>query len=295
MQLKDPLIWRPDNWNFPGNPLATVGWLGRVHRGTPWQTVYLKASSILGANDGPNSWVRWTGNNNTFDAGNAAPTADATLFDLFTTAPNANATHGTLSVNQTGLAAWSAVFAGLVVPTNTTVAPDVGVVPTVGSWIIPPAGFDGNNSAIGKIVNGINTLRLTYNNGDGVTGAFERIGSILQAPLLTEQSPFLNVSGTDQLRYDIRDELYEWLPQQMMGLLRAPSAPRYVIYCYGQALHPAVNGLVTAGGANFGMITNYQVVAESAARAVIRVEKHTSGSGTNYTTVVESYNVLPPQ
>ena len=36
-----------DNWNFPTNKYPTVGWLGRVHRGTPWQTVYFKAHEHL--------------------------------------------------------------------------------------------------------------------------------------------------------------------------------------------------------------------------------------------------------
>ena len=39
----------------------------------------------------------------------SAPVQDRVLFDLFTTGLNDNATRGTLSVNQSGLAAWSAV------------------------------------------------------------------------------------------------------------------------------------------------------------------------------------------
>jgi hypothetical protein len=45
------------------------------------------------------------------------------------------------------------------------------------------------------------------------------------------------------------------------------------------------------------LVTNYQVVAESAVRAVISVQSKVDMSGaypvTNYTTHVESYNVLP--
>jgi hypothetical protein len=65
-------------------------------------------------------------------------------------------------------------------------------------------------------------------------------------------------------------------------------------------LKPAQNGLVTSSstltsGLNpFKLVTNYQVVAESAVRAVIRVDKHVTATGTNYSTVVESYNPLPP-
>jgi hypothetical protein len=81
----------------------------------------------------------------------------------------------------------------------------------------------------------------------------------------------------------------------MMSLLRCPTGPHYVIYCYGQTLKPAPGGLVTSSfSGNFKLITNYQVVAESAVRAVIRVDKHVTATGTNYSTVVESYNPLPP-
>ena len=47
LAFKDPLVRVSDNWDFPANKFPTVGWLGRVHRGTPWQTIYLKASDVL--------------------------------------------------------------------------------------------------------------------------------------------------------------------------------------------------------------------------------------------------------
>jgi len=37
LSYKDPLVWGSDYWDFPTNRYPTVGWLGRVHRGTPWQ------------------------------------------------------------------------------------------------------------------------------------------------------------------------------------------------------------------------------------------------------------------
>ncbi len=92
--------------------------------------------------------------------------------------------------------------------------------------------------------------------------------------------------------------MYEWLPQQTMSLLRADSEPRYVIYCYGQTLKPAPGGIVT-GGTQFGMITNYQVVAETATRAVVQfkpvVQKNLNGTlSTNYSPTIEQFNLLPP-
>ena len=91
------------------------------------------------------------------------------------------------------------------------------------------------------------------------------------------------------MNYGISDELYEWLPQQMMGLVRL-GEPRFVLYCYGQALSEAPGGEVLSGPL-FKLVTNYQVTAESAVRAVIRVD----GANTPKPhAVVESYNVLPP-
>jgi hypothetical protein len=298
--IKDPLIYDSDDWDFPTNKFPTVGWLGRVHRGTPWQTVYLKASDVLSfatgsANYGTNLWVGWTGNVNPFDAANTAPVQDRLLFDIFTTAFNDNATRGTLSVNQSHLAAWSGLFSGVMALSSN--APNGAVqaakqtatsLTNFTAFPISPAG-PGTNSAMWQLWNGIAQTRAAVSNIDGVVGVFEHAGHILSVPQLTEQSPFLNWNNPNQQKYGINDEMYEWLPQQVMSLLREGS-PRYVIYCYGQALKPAPNSLVT-GGTYFGMCTNYQVVAESAARAVVRVDGATTPAPH---VVVESYNLLPP-
>jgi hypothetical protein len=296
LTMKDPLVWGSDNWDFPTNQYPTVGWLGRVHRGTPWQTVYLKASDILKGSKGSATWAQWTGDAQYYDAANSAPVQDRQLFDLFTTRFNDNAAHGTLSVNQTHLAAWSAVFGGMVALSNST-APAVwssSIHPVTTNFTIDPAGVVGSSSSLGLIVNSINTARAGYTNADGLVGTFENTGDILRAPLLTEQSPFLNWSDSSQAKFGISDAMYEWLPQQALGLLRASGTTRYVVYCYGQTLRPAANSLVTAGGNYFGLCTNYQITAESAARAVIRVDRQVTTTGTNYSTVVESFNPLPP-
>jgi hypothetical protein len=304
MSYKDPLVWGPDGWEFPTNAYPTVGWMGRVHRGSPWQTVFLKATNIVvgGGNlAGTNTWAAWTGDNSLFDAANSAPVQDRLLFDLFTTRFNDNGARGTLSVNQTNLAAWSAVFSGMVVLTNVTDVPPFNVPAGVTfqaatSWTnIQPAAVNGT---LLTLVTNMNFVRSNIVNPDGVLGSFEHAGDILAIPALTEHSPFLNWNNnTNQPLYGISDAAYEWLPQQMMSLVRESSTPRYVIYCYGQTLRPAPGGLVTSGS-NFGLVTNYQVVAESSVRAVITVQKQVNMSGswpvTNYTAKVESYSVLPP-
>ncbi len=316
LDIKDPLIWGSDYWSFPTNLYPTIGWIGRVHRGTPWQTVYLKADDVLHVlqstnypSQGSNTWANWTENGNLADLANSVPVQDRKLFDLFTARPNDNAALGTLSVNQTNLAAWSAVFSGMVALTNIADFKSLSVVPpaTSNSWTtIQPAAV---SPQLQTLVNNINFARsgtnllFGFTNADGVVGSFEHAGDILAAPALTEQSPFLNWTNLDVninaalKAYGINDATYEWLPQQMMGLVRDSSTPRYVIYAYGQALRPAPGGVVT-GSTDFGLVTNYQVVAESAVRAIVSVHAQVDTSGsypvTNYTTRVESYSVLPP-
>ena len=316
LSFKDPLVWGPDYWDFPTNLYPTVGWLGRVHRGTPWQTVYFKASDVLSetmafinggsqsaANIGTNLWALWTGDYDAFDAANVAPTQDRLLFDIFTTGVNDNATHGKLSVNQTGFAAWSALFSGMVALTNTTMGlsinPPITNAITTAPWVISPAGVEGQNSALWQVYTNVSAYRSYF-----PQGVFAHMGDVLSAPGLTEQSPFLNTNFSalkkyPQTQYGISDELYEWLPQQAMSLLKVSDTPRYVIYCYGQALRPAANGTYNAGaGPLFNLVTNYQVVAETGVRAVVQVHPQVTATATgfvtNYTTTVESSNLLPP-
>jgi hypothetical protein len=299
--IKDPLVWSSDYWNFPTNKYPTTGWMGRVHRGTPWQTVYLKSSDVV-AVDGLGTWTNWTGNRNYFDAANASPTQDRLLFDLFTTAFDDNASRGTLSVNAGStpdahdIAAWSALFSGIIVPTNL-----LGGYSVINPVAVDVAngvamGMAPTNSPLWQLASGIVGTRAAFINPDGLQGVFEHAGSILGTPQLTEQSPFLyGLNPTNQ----ISDEMYEWLPQQIMSLLRV-GTPRYVIYSYGQALRPAKNGVYLGAGQYFGMVTNYQVAAEIATRTVVRVDTMRTNTASGAVTVtpphavIESFNVLPP-
>ncbi len=317
----DPLVKHSDNWDFPTNPYPTVGWIGRVHRGTPWQTVYLKDADLTKNytknNDGTtnyigtNTWANWTGDIKTsygqfFDAANSAPVQDRLLFDIFTTRFNDNAVRGTLPVNQTHLAAWSALFSGMVALSNCSPTALFNTVFTNTSLIINPAGIVDSalpykqQPPLWQIVNvtnfGISINATRANTSLFPFQSFTHVGDILATPALTVQSPFLNLGSSDpktpwlhQMNYGISDELYEWLPQQMMGLVRL-GEPRYVLYAWGQTLRPAPGGEVLSGPF-FQLITNYQVVAESAVRAVIRVDNANSPKPH---AVVETYNVLPP-
>ena len=341
ISYKDPLVWESDNWDFPTNKFSNVGMLGRVHRGTPWQTVYLKATNVLNlatvtgsgsgarvTGNGFDTWMPWTGDIfNQFDAVNLAPVQDRLLFDLFTTTFAPNATRGQLSVNigaddpnnpLAGLAAWSALLSGTIAFSNNANDFALGVpgaegpikgqvIPGYAIWTNEPIGappYPGNsvspqgsitNVPLWKIVTGINNARTNFVGIDGLRGVFEHVGDVLSAPQLAELSPYLNPADVTQQQRDISDEMYEWMPQQVMSLLTVSSTPRYVVYCYGQTLKPAPNGLVSSGQF-FGMCTNYQVTAETASRVVIRVDNTPTPANPTATphVVVEQFNPLPP-
>jgi hypothetical protein len=270
--VKDSFIMRPDDWDFPTNRLPNVGWLGRVHRGSPWQTIYLKSKELP-----PETWRKWSGVKTNFanvnDSFRSRPATDRNLFDMFTTAINENATRGQLSVNQTNLAAWSAVLSGVVVATN-------------GGWsVIQPAAI---SPVVSEIVTGINATRANTNRGFTFPEhQFAHVGDVLATPQLTDLSPFFSTNNLPN------DEIMERIPQQIMSLLTVNYSPRFVIYSYAQALHPADNSVIRSGGPFFGMCTNYQPTAEHAIRAVVRVDGFNSTNNTPQI-VVEQFNVLPP-
>ena len=331
-RLKDPVAsaqGRSDDWDPPTNKFPNIGWVGRVHRGTPWQTVYLKS-------DVPDltTWTNWTGNpvlvtnvgqfstnvylpsaaafiwtpqgyvhpavpvitfSNgvaVYDAFFTQPANDRHFLDIFSTAFDVNATRGRLSINQTNLAAWSAVLSGVSVLASSLAANGNPVLSPV---IISPAGPYNSSSApatwpaVARIVNDINNTRT-----NSLNGVFHRLGDVLAARTLTASSPFLNTNYVTSLN----DAAFERIPQQILGLLKADETPRFVVYAYGQTLKPAPRSIVTSGPF-FGLCTNYQITAEMATRTVVRfegIQPYQSGRPsaiTNLHPVIESFNVLP--
>lgn len=316
--VKDPLVRSSDEWQFPTNVLPTIGWIGRIHRGTPWQTVYLKASDmgwttpasgLRGADTGwtadlkdagpAKRWSTWSGNRNIEESFYYRPAMDRLLFDVFTVALNDNSTRGRLNINQTNLAAWSAVFSGVVTLTNRSTTG-----PVYGPWVIDPAGVynplnEPTLPPLVKLVNGINQLRT--NSLYFPTRSFTKLGDILGVPQLTDASPFLNRSTDAIKRSTLTDAAVEWLPQQVLPLLHLDKSPRFSVYAYGQSLQPAPDSIQVSLG---GLCTNYAITAETALRAVVRVEGSSDPSKTNSflplsrryppRVVVESFNYLPP-
>ncbi len=124
------------------------------------------------------------------DASFNRPVNDRQLFDVFTTALNDNATRGQLSVNQTNLAAWSALLSGVITLTNTS-----STTPSFTNLIIQPAGVynPAQPPPLVQIVQGINNTRANTNLFP--QQLFNRLGDVLATPQLTEQSPFLNLTA----------------------------------------------------------------------------------------------------
>jgi hypothetical protein len=286
-RFKDPGITRSDDWNFPNEEMPTVGWLGRVHRGTPWQTMYLKSGvaplgdQIAVMPSGDATWSTWSGfkANESVNYGiyrgrpgplatnlNATtePHGDWNLLHLFTTAYNDNAARGLLPADHYGEGGWAAVLGGVnVVRPNGT---DTFIDPT--------------SSDFKSIVTNIQLARLFL-----PQGRFTNLGGVLSASKLTVDSPY--AAGWTNRVTTNTDALVERIPQQVLSLLRQPE-PHFVIYAFGQSLKPAPGSLVTAPGPYFGICQNYQITGEQIVKTVVRYD----GPATNLQAIVERQQVL---
>jgi hypothetical protein len=198
--IKDPLVWSSDGWNFPNGQTLNPDWLGQVHRGTPWQTIFLKATNILATANGLAIWENWTGDLDATDAAAMAPVQDWHLASLLASLLNTNDLRSVPSVNNPDPNAWLVLLNGLTAWTNTL--PDQFDAVVISS----------NSPQASVIANAIQSVRINQ------PGQFFRdVGDMLATPQLTEQSPFLNLSS------DISDEAYEIIPSQLLSLLRADS------------------------------------------------------------------------
>lgn len=221
LAYKDPLVGKSDDWDFPMSALPGGNWLGRVHRGTPWQTIYLKATNILDlVQTGPmpayglTTWMDWTGDFNATDAAAMAPVADWHLASLLISMLNTNNFGSLISVNNSDPNIWLVLCDGLTALTNTS--PDSSLplgIPQFDSMVI-----SSNSLQASAIANLIQLARAGRPNG-----YFNDVGDILAIPQLTEQSPFLNWNDSVQQQYGISDEAYEEISSQLLWLLRADS------------------------------------------------------------------------
>ncbi len=322
--LRDPGVKSSDLWRFPTNRLPSIGWIGRIHRGTPWQSIYLKSqqpavrefAEIIGGrprqnlDNATNSTIRRSAS----VVRSLMPDADARLLDIFTTTIHPNATRGRMSINQTNLASWSAVFSGVDLRLARSVINEDGQaiwVPT--NYVAEPAGLDTNLLPV------FSAIIEAHQNRNR---EFSRLSELIAIPQLSTLSPYLTAErfaaaqpvGNDFLT----DADYERIPEQLFGLLKV-GEPRFVIYSWGQSLKPAEFGLdarangvfprgvsVETSGDLRGLVRNYQITGEQATRAVVRIgfDRLSDDPNSplydefNYSrphAVVESFNILPPE
>ena len=207
LAYKDPLIWGSDDWTFPiGQPL-NMSWFGQVHRGTPWQTMFLKATNVLQMyNPGINAvapyiglptWQHVTGDTDPIDAAAMAPVQDWQLASLFASLINTNDFRLLFSVNNTNPNAWQSLFDGLTAYTNDG---NGGFVPVTIS----------SNSVQASILASAMVTTLANQPGQ----FFGDVGTILSVPQLTTASPWLDPNTTAS------DEAYEEIPSEILPLLR---------------------------------------------------------------------------
>jgi hypothetical protein len=322
MGIEDPGVRSSDDWRFPITETTnkffrfpSVGWLGRVHRGTPWQTIYLKSFYALEV-DGktrktnivfkpsPPTWVDWSGSAGTF------PHQDYKLLDVFTVAPNENAARGLLSVNQAHRAAWSAVLSGVPVVTN-VLSDGEAFIDTNAVYranAFKPMFIEPATPQIETIVDAINFYRanqqvITNTSNPAIPyalvtrtdshGVFEHVADILGAPALTYNSPYLRLwKSAAQRQGGMIDEVVERIPQEILSLLQRDE-PRFVVYSFGQSLKPAPRSLSTSADF-YNICTNYQITGEAITKTTFRVEGDLHDPDNPVRTVVEDYRVLPP-
>ena len=206
--VKDPLVRRSDEWDFPDEPRLSISSLGKIHRGTPWQTIYLKSPVAP-----PVTWLRWAGFVDWVAALQMHPTNDWRMVSTLIPLLAKEHPHKLLSVNEATPSDWQSVLKGLQVLTNVTSNPSLSTDPETMSLVMRA-----KSPQIEAIIADIYATRA--NQPSQIWG--DR-GDVLATPALSVNSPWLNKSGENQPIWGITDEAYEKIPSQLIQLLRSDS------------------------------------------------------------------------
>lgn len=225
--LKDPLVRSSSEWPFPTNECTTIGQLSQIHRGTPWQTLYLKGSDLgypipavspsdwIGAHRAAAyEWASWTGNPSWADGFYTRPARDWAVVAHLAMLLNTNSPPRLLSLNNPDPNAWLAVLDGLSVLTNISSDSQLmaGHSPQFDSLTV-----SSNSTQAGDLVASI------FNTRSNQGGGFRSLGDLLASPALSTASPWLNQGSSVQLKRGLTDEAYECLPAQLLSRLRPDS------------------------------------------------------------------------
>jgi hypothetical protein len=200
LAVKDPGVSRSDYWNFPTGADPVLTWLGNVHRGTPWQTLYLKSPAIDLL-----TWTNWLGPIEPQAALAMHPTNDWHIASLLAALLTTNSPVTLASVNQPSSAAWETLLDGMSVVTNS------------GIWPYYTELTMFSNSVQGGIIGAGLAAKRSSQPG----GTFKKLGDLLSTPELSVASPWLNTNVV--LLNGISDEAYEMIPAQLLPMLRPDS------------------------------------------------------------------------
>ena len=175
--------------------------MGRIHRGTPWQTVYLKSPDVTTDLSGARNWQIWSGNPNASDALLARPVSDWQLVSALAPLLNTNDVRGLFSINNLDTNAWTSLLNGLTAFTNTSTQLDVVVI-------------ESNSPQAALVADALVRTRASE-----PMGYYHALGDVLAVPELSVASPWLNTNDV----FRITDKAYEIIPSQLLALLRADS------------------------------------------------------------------------
>jgi hypothetical protein len=222
LSYKDPLVASSDDWDFPTNQTLNASWLGQVHRGTPWQTIFLKSTNILALQtpnpSGLSTWALWTGDTNLFDAVSMAPPADWRMAALLASLIDTNAESSLFSANDPRSGDWENLLNGMTALTNdlNDLIVQFEFESGYGAELVPLT-VTSNSTQAAEIANAIESTRAT------LPGQFFFTpGNIFAVPQLSDESPYLNLDEA-QVEYGISDQAYEAIPDQLLPLLRVDS------------------------------------------------------------------------
>lgn len=200
LAIKDPLVFSSDRWSFPDAEPLSIPMLSQVHRGTPWQTIYLKANAIQDT-----TWRNWTGNFDAIDAQHTQPVRDWPLVALINSLINTNDPRRLISVNEANTNIMLAALDGIVALTNSS--PD-------GEPVVMTA--DSPQAAVLAEAICIARANQPYQQ-------FTNLESVLAIPELSVASPWLNQTSPTVLQRGTSDEAYETVAAQLLERLRPDS------------------------------------------------------------------------
>jgi hypothetical protein len=197
LSLKDPSAVNSDGWNFPTNQGFDLSSLGQVHRGTPWQTIFLKSRVADMV-----TWTTWASPTSPLLAQQTHPTNDWHLVSWLVPLLNTNDPRNLFSVNQPSVAGWCSALDGISVLTN------------ISNNQLSPAIMVSNSPQATTIGTALDMVR------SGQPGHFfQGIGDILATPALSVTSPWFNPAWTNA----ITEQAYESIPSQLLPRLRPDS------------------------------------------------------------------------